>query len=58
MRRIMLKSMLKNKKTITKLDIAKNLIKEVGLSMDQVFKVLEIRKDQQDFFVSQLQKKA
>ena len=50
--------MLKNKKTITKLDIAKNLIKEVGLSMDQVFKVLEIRKDQQDFFVSQLQKKA
>lgn len=39
-----------------KIDIARNLIKEVGLSMDQVFKVLKIRKDQQDFFVSQLQK--
>ena len=41
---------------MTKIDIAKNLIKDVGLSMDQVFKALEIRKDQQDFFLSQVQK--
>ncbi len=39
-----------------KIDIAKNLIKDLGLSMDQVFKVLEIRKDQQDYFTSQVQK--
>ena len=39
-----------------KIDIARNLIKEVGLSMDQVFKVLKIRKDQQDYFISQVQK--
>ncbi len=40
----------------TKIDIARNLIKDAGFSIDQAVKVLKIEKDQQDFFVSQLQK--
>ncbi len=40
----------------TKIGIAKDLIKDAGFSIDQVVKFLKIGKDQQDFFVSQLQK--
>ncbi len=43
-------------KIITKIDIAKNLIKDEGFSMDQVLRVLKIGKNQQDYFVSQVQK--
>ena len=40
----------------TKLDVARDLIKEAGFSIDQALKILKIGKDQQEFFVSQLQK--
>ena len=43
-------------KNITKLDIARNLMKNAGFSIDQALKIIEVGKDQQDFFVSQLQK--
>ena len=40
----------------TKIDIAKDLIRDAGFSVDQAVKFLKIGKDQQEFFVSQLQK--
>ncbi len=40
----------------TKIDIARDLIKDAGFSIDQAVKILKIGKDQRDFFVSQLQK--
>ena len=40
----------------TKIDIARDLIKDAGFSIDQAVKFLKIGKDQRDFFVSQLQK--
>ena len=46
----------KRQEISTKLDVARNLIKDAGFSIDQAIKVLKIGKDQQDFFVSQLQK--
>ncbi len=39
-----------------KIDIAGDLIKDAGFSIDQAVKLLKIGKDQRDFFVSQLQK--
>lgn len=33
-----------------KIDVARNLIKDAGFSIDQVVKLLKIGKDQQDFF--------
>ncbi len=38
----------------TKIDIAKKLIKEAGFSIDQVIKLLDIDKNRQESFVSQI----
>ncbi len=46
----------KKQEIATKIDVARNLIKDAGFSIDQVVKLLKIGKDQQDFFLSQLQK--
>ncbi len=41
---------------MTKINIAKDLIKDEGFSLDQVLRVLKIGKNQQDYFISQVQK--
>lgn len=40
----------------TKLDIARNLIKDLGLSIDQALELVKINNDQRDFFISELNK--